>query len=404
MHKTIFTAIIVGLLFFSTTFDAAAQTTYTVEPGDNLSIIARQFGVSVSEIAAANNIVNPSLIFVGQVLTIPGGSDSGSGSSSGSTAAPTNTPAPAATQSTSTGSTGASSGSSTGETSTYRVASGDTLFGIAFKFQTTVAQIVALNDLSNANYIFVGQPLLIPGSGGGTVVAQPTTAPAAQPTTAPVAQPTTAPVVAAPTNTPAPPPPAAAGSGVNVLPNGSFEDGWYNLNGVPELQLPNGWAFEWDEGATGFGGNAWDVWVRPETRVLSRQFLPTAEHPLYITDGNHTVKIFKGSGAISARMYRDLDLQAGTYVMSFRGYPDLYTEYNTGKVWTTDPSAGEVRIIVNDGGSGWFFATPGQQNQFSHTFTLNSAQRVRVGAAIRGRYAILNNGWFIDNWTLEKVN
>lgn len=31
------------------------------------------------------------------------------------------------------------------------------------------------------------------------------------------------------------------------------------MYGIPELQLPNGWAFEWDEGPTGFGNQPWDV-------------------------------------------------------------------------------------------------------------------------------------------------
>jgi LysM repeat protein len=39
--------------------------------GDNLSGIAARFGTTVAEIAALNNITNPSLIRVGQVLKIP---------------------------------------------------------------------------------------------------------------------------------------------------------------------------------------------------------------------------------------------------------------------------------------------------------------------------------------------
>ena len=45
---------------------------YTVRPGDTLSGIGARFGVSYLSIARANNIANPNLIRVGQVLTIPG--------------------------------------------------------------------------------------------------------------------------------------------------------------------------------------------------------------------------------------------------------------------------------------------------------------------------------------------
>ncbi len=48
--------------------------TYTVQRGDTLSAIARRFGVTYQAIAQANNITNPNLIYVGQVLIIPGGS------------------------------------------------------------------------------------------------------------------------------------------------------------------------------------------------------------------------------------------------------------------------------------------------------------------------------------------
>jgi LysM repeat protein len=44
---------------------------YTVQPGDNLFRIALRFGRSMQAIAAANNIANTGLIFVGQVLIIP---------------------------------------------------------------------------------------------------------------------------------------------------------------------------------------------------------------------------------------------------------------------------------------------------------------------------------------------
>lgn len=46
---------------------------YTVQSGDTLSSIASRQGVSVDELAAANDISNVSLIFPGQEFSIPGG-------------------------------------------------------------------------------------------------------------------------------------------------------------------------------------------------------------------------------------------------------------------------------------------------------------------------------------------
>jgi LysM repeat protein len=62
----------------------AAPTTYTVRPGDTLTAIAARFGTTVAALAAANHLVNPNLIFPGQVLTL----------SAGGEAAPTPAPAP----------------------------------------------------------------------------------------------------------------------------------------------------------------------------------------------------------------------------------------------------------------------------------------------------------------------
>ncbi len=45
--------------------------TYVVQPGDTLSSIALRFGTTAAAIAAANNLVNPALIYPGQVLIIP---------------------------------------------------------------------------------------------------------------------------------------------------------------------------------------------------------------------------------------------------------------------------------------------------------------------------------------------
>jgi LysM repeat protein len=51
--------------------ESGGTTTYVVQRGDSLSRIAQRFGVTTAQLAAANNIANPSRIYVGQTLTIP---------------------------------------------------------------------------------------------------------------------------------------------------------------------------------------------------------------------------------------------------------------------------------------------------------------------------------------------
>jgi LysM repeat protein len=63
---------------------SAADVEYTVRAGDRLTRIAREYETSVACIAQANGILNPDLIYIGQVLVIPGDcQDSGGGSETG---------------------------------------------------------------------------------------------------------------------------------------------------------------------------------------------------------------------------------------------------------------------------------------------------------------------------------
>ena len=48
------------------------QTIHVVQPGETLSEIARQYGVSIDALTAVNGIADPHLIKIGQELVIPG--------------------------------------------------------------------------------------------------------------------------------------------------------------------------------------------------------------------------------------------------------------------------------------------------------------------------------------------
>ena len=99
---------------------------YVVKRGDTLSEIALNYGTTVNAIVTANNIKNPNLIYVGQVLQIP------------------------------TTSLGVSSSVS------YTVKRGDTLSKIALNYGTTVNAIVTTNGIKNPNLIYAGEILRIP--------------------------------------------------------------------------------------------------------------------------------------------------------------------------------------------------------------------------------------------------
>lgn len=208
------------------------------------------------------------------------------------------------------------------------------------------------------------------------------------------------------TSTPAPTRTATpAATGPNLLPNPSFEGGAHHLDGIAELQIPNQWSLEWDEGANPFDPDPWNAFVRPECRVLSKAFLPAQEHSTFIWDGDHTVKIFKGLGAISFRLTSHVYLEAGSYVLEINVFPDLVVHYRPdgSKIWAPDPLSGEVRLIVGNSGGSWTEPAFGEKNTVALVFGIPAGQVVRIGAAMRGRWAIENNGWFLDDWSLRRI-
>lgn len=138
---------------------------YRVRPGDRLGTLAERFGVSVRDVAAANQLEAPYVIYVGQALRIPAG---------GAT-----TPAGGAT-------TAVASGNR------YTVRSGDTLSGIARRLDLPMAQLARTNDIRKPYRVYAGQRLRVPQAGDAPpapapVVAERITVAAAIPVVEPVA-------------------------------------------------------------------------------------------------------------------------------------------------------------------------------------------------------------------------
>lgn len=169
--------------------------------------------------------------------------------------------------------------------------------------------------------------------------------------------------------------------------------------------MPNGWRLEWDAGENPLDPDPWNRLVRPESRLLNGDFLPAAEHPLFIWDGAYTLKIFKGSGALSFRLLTEAELPPGSYLFTVNVFPDMIEAYGEQglKIWATDPLSGEIRFIVGEPAGEWLMPAFGQKNTFYYLFEVPATQRVRLGVAFRGRWAILNNGWFADDWSIRRI-
>jgi len=156
--------------------NVAPVSTYTVGKGDSLWSIAKKNHLSVSELAKANNIGTGAALQPGKKLIIPG---------KVAPAAPKDTAAilPA-------GKSGAAASDKAAATHSgadavkHTVQAGETLGGIAKKYQVSTGELAAVNNLTGP-IIRIGQQLIIPGlKAGGAKTVPNGTATAKAPTTA----------------------------------------------------------------------------------------------------------------------------------------------------------------------------------------------------------------------------
>ena len=140
------------------TTTTTVNVTYTVKSGDNLSGIAAKYDTTVPVLVNKNHIKNANLITVGQVLVV--GTKRVTTTANTSTTAK-----PAAKTNTNTTAKRSAAAKPAAENATYyTVKSGDNLSGIAAKYNTNVKTLAITNKIANTNVIYVGQVLLVKGA------------------------------------------------------------------------------------------------------------------------------------------------------------------------------------------------------------------------------------------------
>jgi LysM repeat protein len=116
---------------------------HTVQPGETLYCIGRAYGVNPFTIASQNNILNPNRIYAGTVLAIPD--------------APYTLPTGRVCPRQFNGSTPSPTCSQY-----HTVVAGENLYRISLRYEVSMWAIAEANNITNLNFILVGQVLCIP--------------------------------------------------------------------------------------------------------------------------------------------------------------------------------------------------------------------------------------------------
>lgn len=126
---------------------STATKNYKVKAGDGLIALARQFNVSTDTLASLNNMSTTSSLYVGQTLKVPASVDFDAANTSSSSSR--------------------NSSSSSVATTNYKVKSGDTLIGIANSVGISPAELAAVNSNFDAKArLQRGQTIKVPVSKG----------------------------------------------------------------------------------------------------------------------------------------------------------------------------------------------------------------------------------------------
>jgi LysM repeat protein len=136
---TLATAIAAGGFQVNAKDAKAAAETYTVQKGDNLYRISKKYETTVKNLKMANNLLTDT-IYPGQKLEVPSGSKSTQQNESINEKA------------------GESANDSAGS---YTVKKGDNLYRIAQKYDMTIKELKTANNLTS-DYIYPGQVLNVP--------------------------------------------------------------------------------------------------------------------------------------------------------------------------------------------------------------------------------------------------
>ncbi len=339
--KNLFVRTLLLAAFFAAAATAfgADTTTHTLQKGETLYSISRQYKVPYEALISANGISDPTKLKIGTVLVIP---------------------------------------------SVHVVEKGETLFGLSRLYGITVPELLAANKLSQSYVLKIGDTLVIPakkadsGPAVSSTTAQ-TTLPAAVPATSPTA--TVPPAASQPTSTTTPPvtvPQTSAISTSSTLPAATTT--------TVATAVTNGTAF-----MTGT--------ITTQQPALKPQ-VPSIPMPEPVKTQNKTVDMSLGWPAAGKAMYLDGKLE-GIMILARTGDPAKAVAGGT--VVSAGPSRGFSQVVFVQAKSGYVYVYGGNSTLLVKTgdTVVSGKELGRIGVdaadgASKAFFFVFRNGQPID--------
>lgn len=138
---------------------------YTVQSGDSLTSVASKYGITVAELAAANNLSTDAGLIRGKTLTIPASGTVKPTPKAVAPTKPTQTKTPPAQTKTA---QAAQPAKPTIKTQRYTIQSGDTLTSVASKHGMKTSELAELNNMAQNAGLVQGKTLLVPAGKAAT--------------------------------------------------------------------------------------------------------------------------------------------------------------------------------------------------------------------------------------------
>lgn len=144
--------ILAAAVLIAVSGSASASDVHIVQPGETLSEIAEQYGATVADLQALNDLPDANFVWYGQRLLIQPADPPALQTAAAQTPVPqpatTDPPAPDA--------------DSAADYQLYTAQPGDTLFLLAGKHGISLSKLMSINGFSSEDWLRIGQDLLVP--------------------------------------------------------------------------------------------------------------------------------------------------------------------------------------------------------------------------------------------------